>query len=345
MTFAVNIAQSGSNNVTMRNLMINGDMRIDQRSNGALVSGAAGPIYGVDRVVTGVFGLGTGRISAQQSSTAPAGFAKSLINTVTTADASPSDGYGYCVTQYIEGFNIADLGWGTANAQPVTLSFWVRSSITGTYMVSFINADITWGYATTYTISSANTWEYKTITIVGPTSGSWNTTNLRGIGVALGLGGGANRQATLNSWYAPTGTNTPTDASGCVDWIATLGATFYVTGFQLERGTAATAFEYRPYGTELALCQRYYQPFRSTYETTLGTTGTITGTITSFLTAMRASPTMTVTAEDGSGGATLNSMGTTGTTGSGVYAYAMSLTISTSGYAYRYVTGNASAEL
>jgi hypothetical protein len=120
---------------------------------------------------------------------------------------------------------------------------------------------------------------------------------------------------------------------------------FYISDWQLEKGSTATAFDYRPFGTELQLCQRYYQPFRSTYETTLGTTGTITGTITSFLTAMRASPTMTVTAEEGSGGATLNSMGTISTTGSGVYAYAMSLTISTSGYAYRYVTGNASAEL
>jgi hypothetical protein len=250
----------GSGWAGFKNRIINGAMVIDQRNNGALAAGAAGTVYGVDRFPVGVFGSGTGRISAQQSNTVPtnSGFVKSLIATVTTTDASPSANYGYCVAHYIEGYNIVDLGWGTANAKSVTLSFWVRSSLVGTYMVSFINADITWGYATTYTINEANTWEYKTITIPGATSGTWEKTNLRGIGLAFGLGGGANRQATLNSWYAPVGTNTPTDAAGCVDWIATSGATFYVTGVQIERGSQTTSFDYRSYGTELQMCQRYF---------------------------------------------------------------------------------------
>ena len=252
MTQAVQLAQFGSSGVspTLRNRVINGAMVIDQRNAGALAAGAVGEVYGVDRFVTGVFGSGTGRISAQQSSTAPTGFVKSLINTVTTADATPSANYGYCVTHRVEGYNSADLMWGTANAQTITISFWVRSSLTGTYTISVINDGITWGYTTTYTISAANTWEQKTVTIAGPTSGTWATTNAMGIGIVFGLGGGSNRQATLNSWYAPTGTNTPTDATGCVDWIATSGATFYITGVQLEAGSSATAFEWRPITTE-----------------------------------------------------------------------------------------------
>ena len=242
----------------LKNRIINGDMRIDQRNAGALVSGATGEIYGVDRFLTGVFGSGTGRISAQQSSTVPTGFVKSLINTVTTADASPSANYGYCVSQRIEGFNTSDLEWGTANAKTITISFWVRNSIAGTYCISVANDAITWAYTTTYTVSSANTWEQKTITISGPTSGTWQTTNLAGIVLVFGLGGGSSRQATLNSWYAPTSTNTPTDAAGCVDWIATNGATFYITGVQLEIGSTATPFERRLYNQELANCQRYY---------------------------------------------------------------------------------------
>jgi hypothetical protein len=143
----------------------------------------------------------------------------------------------------------------------VTVSFWVRSSIAGDYVISLINNDASLAYATTYTISSANTFEYKTVTIAGPTSGTWVTGTGIGVGVNFGLGGGSSRQATLDSWYAPTGGYTPTDASGCVDWIATSGATFYITGVQLEEGTVATPFERRQYGQELALCQRYLPAF------------------------------------------------------------------------------------
>jgi hypothetical protein len=249
----------------MRNRIINGDMRIDQRNGGALVAGATGNIYGVDRFAVGVFGSGTGRISAQQSSTAPTGFVKSLVSTVTTADTSPSSIYGYCVFHRIEGNNTADLMWGTSNAQPVTISFWVRSSLTGNYVVSTVNNGVARGYSTTYTINAANTWEYKTITIPGDTTGTWETGTNAGIGLFFGLGGGSERQATLNSWYAPSGTYTPTDASGCVDWIATNGATFYITGVQLEKGSSATAFEQRMYGQELALCQRYYYRHSTAY--------------------------------------------------------------------------------
>jgi hypothetical protein len=260
-----------------KNRIINGGMVIDQRNAGALVAGAAGNIYGVDRFPTGAFGSATGRISAQQSSTVPvgAGFTKSLVNTVTTADASPSALYGYCIQQKIEGYNVADLMWGTADAKPVTLSFWVRSSIAGTYIATFSNLDPSdnpnRAYSATYTISAANTWEQKTITIAGDTTGSWNTTNGNGLFLVWGLGGGTSRQSpAVNVWGTGASVYVVTDAPGCVDWIATSGATFYITGVQLEKGTVATSFDWRPYGTELALCQRYYQSWRGGAYTRFG---------------------------------------------------------------------------
>jgi hypothetical protein len=246
-----------------RNRIINGDMRIDQRNAGALVAGATGNIFAVDRFPTGVFGSGTGRISAQQSNVVPtnAGFLKSVINTVTTADAAPSEYFGYVFQHKIEGFNIADLEWGTASAKAVTLSFWVRNSLTGTYIVTLCNENNDRTYSATYTISAANTWEQKTITVPGDTTGTWYTTTNAGIQVFWGLGGGSGRQApSTNAWNTgPGGGYAVTDAPGCVDWIATSGATFYITGVQLEAGSVATPFERRPFGTELALCQRYYQ--------------------------------------------------------------------------------------
>ncbi len=243
-----------------KNRIINGAMVIDQRNAGALVAGAVGNTYGVDRTLIGVFGSGTGRISAQQSSTAPTGFTNSLVGTVTTADASPSTYYGYAISQRIEGYNTADLGFGAAGASSITLSFWVRSSIAGTYCLTFCNENVDRAYTTTYTINSANTWEYKTITVAGDTTGTWYKTTNAGVILVWGLGGGSGRQApSLNTWNTgAAGGYTITDASGCVDWIATSGATFYITGVQLEKGAVATTFDYRPYGAELALCQRYF---------------------------------------------------------------------------------------
>lgn len=250
-----------------KNRFINGDMRIDQRNSGNTVAGATGTIFAVDRTLIGVFGGGTGRMSGQRSTTVPSGtpFVNSLVATVTTADASPGSEYGYCIRQQIEGFNIADLRFGTAAASPVTLSFWVRSSIAGTYGVCFQNADVTRSYTTTYTINSANTFEFKTITIPGDTTGTWDTTNGMGLSPLWMLGGGSNRQApAIGAWgVGQAGGNTITDAPGCVDFIATSGATFYLTGIQLEKGLTATPFDRRDYGRELQMCQRYYYRWKN----------------------------------------------------------------------------------
>jgi hypothetical protein len=159
--------------------------------------------------------------------------------------------------QRIEGFNVADLGWGTASAQAVTLSFWVRSSLTGTFGGAINNSGANRSYPFTYSISSANTWEQKTITVAGDTTGTWLTTNGIGIAIWFGLGVGSSLSGTAGAW-ASSGLYS---ATGATSVVGTNGATFYITGVQLEKGSQATAFEWRPYGTELALCQRYFQRY------------------------------------------------------------------------------------
>jgi len=254
MTLAVNIAQSGSSNVTFRNRIINGAMVISQRNGTSSVTiNSAAWTYTVDRFCC--LGQGSdGVYTVQQSSTAPAGFVNSLLVTVTTADASVGAGQIYTLRQTIEGYNIADLNWGTANAQSATLSFWVRSSVTGTFSGCF-NNEGTASYPFTYTINSANTWEQKTVTVAGPTSGTWGSTNSNGIRITWSLGVGTTYSGTANTWNYSTEYFA---ASSTTNLISTNGATFYITGVQLEAGTTASPFEYRQYGTELALCQRYF---------------------------------------------------------------------------------------
>jgi hypothetical protein len=226
-------------------------MVISQRNGTSSVTAADGT-FGVDRFKTAI--VGSGVFTMQQSSVAPTGFVNSQLLTVTTADTSIASNDEYSYRHFVEGFNFADMMWGTANAQTVTLSFWVRSSVTGTYAVGLRNSDANRTYPATYTISAANTWEYKTITIAGNTTGTWLTNNGVGVGVIFSLGAGSNYQGTANSWNSANTFST----SSATQWISTNGATFYLTGVQLEKNTTATPFEWIPYGTELALCQRYY---------------------------------------------------------------------------------------
>ena len=285
-----------------KNRIINGAMMIDQRNAGASVTPTT-TVYTIDRFQNFVLGSATGRYSVQRSTVSPAGFTNSMLLTVTTTDASPSAAFGYGVAQSIEGFNIADLGWGTSNAQPITISFLVRSSVTGSYCLNLANNTGSLQYTTTYTINSANTWEQKTVTIAGPTSGTWESTNSSGLLVVFGLGGGSNRiTSSLNSWDVVGGT-TRTAVTGATNLLATNGATFYITGVQLEKGSTATSFDYRPYGTELALCQRYCINYRSAdsasayytygYGNNLATTRLDCGV--NFPVQMRVTPTLTTT--------------------------------------------------
>jgi hypothetical protein len=241
---------SADNSLGFRNRIINGAMVIDQRNAGAAVTTTAS--FPVDRFV--VTNSTDGAFSAQQDSTAPAGFVNSLKITTTTADASLTTTQAIQLIQRIEGTNVSDLAWGTANAKTVTLSFWVRSSLTGTFGGALRNNGATRSYPFTYSISAADTWEQKSVTIAGDTSGTWLTDTGTGIVITFGLGAGPDRSGTAGAWNS----NNNTSATGAVSVIGTLDATWYVTGVQLEVGSVATPFERRPYGTELALCQRYF---------------------------------------------------------------------------------------
>lgn len=253
------LAQLGSDGIStgFKNRIINGAMVIDQRNAGASVTPSSSG-YTLDRWRAAI--SPASKFSVQQSSTAPVGFTNSLL--VTTTSAYSVSGSDFEVLhQPIEGYNVSDLGWGTASAKTVTLSFWVRSSLTGTFGGALRNDDGNRAYPFTYTISSANTWEYKTVTVPGDTTGTWYTTNGVGMMVYFGLGVGSTLSGTAGTWAAANYVS----ATGATSVVGTNGATFYITGVQLEVGNTATDFEYRPYGTELALCQRYYQAYAEAY--------------------------------------------------------------------------------
>jgi hypothetical protein len=236
----------------LKNRIINGDMRIDQRNAGASVTLTSGGIFTIDRF-DGVEDT-DGAMTAQQDTSAPTGFINSLKFTTTTADGTLGATQWAACRQMIEGTNISDLGWGTADAKTVTLSFWVRSSLTGTFGGALTNGAFNRSYPFTYSISVANTWEYKTVTISGDTSGTWATTTAIGIRVQFGLGVGSTYSGTAGAWAGAGYLS----ATGATSVIGTNGATWYVTGVQLEIGTSATPFERRLYSAELAMCQRYY---------------------------------------------------------------------------------------
>ena len=242
---------NASNTFGFKNRIINGAMVIDQRNAGAAIASPSDN-YTTDRFYSRQ--VGGGVASAQQSSTAPTGFVNSLLFTVTTPDSSIVTTDRYYVAQFIEGYNIADLAWGTASAATVTLSFWVRSSLTGTFGGAIRNSGASRSYPFTYTINAANTFEQKTITIAGDTSGTWLTTNGVGIQVIFSIGMGPTYSGTASAWASADYLS----ATGATNVIATNGATFYITGVQLEKGTQATSFDFRDYGRELILCQRYF---------------------------------------------------------------------------------------
>jgi hypothetical protein len=273
-----------------KNRIINGAMVIDQRNAGASIT-ANDDTYGVDRFKTAA--SQSSKLTAQRNAgavTPPAEFSNYLGYTSSSAYSVGSSDYFVC-QQGIEGFNMADLGWGAAGAQTITLSFWVRSSLTGTFGGSLRNASADRSYPFTYTISAANTWEKETITIAGDTSGTWGSTNGIGISLGFGLGVGSTLSGTAGAW---AGANYRS-ATGATSVVGTNGATFYITGVQLEKGTQATSFDYRPYGTELALCQRYYWRFKANNNVSIFSTGLNTGTtaarhVLPFPVPMRAAP-------------------------------------------------------
>ena len=294
----MSVAINGTNGITFndgtvqpsapvgKNKIINGDMRVDQRDGTATIN-ATGVTYNVDRWLGR--GVGSaGVFTLAQDTTSPANFTNSLKATVTTADSSIASGSSYRIQQMVEGYNMADLNWGTSDAQSVTLSFWVRSSVTGTFGGSVANGDFNRFNVFSYTISSADTWEYKTVTIAGDTSGTWVTNNTLGLRLNFSLGAGSTLLASAGSW----GASTKEGVTGQTNVIATNSATFYVTGVQLEANTTATPFEYLQYGQQYANCQRYYQTLMDCNQSYVNT-GQHVGGRCQFNTEMRANPTIT----------------------------------------------------
>lgn len=284
--------------ISYKNRIINGNMAIDQRNAGAATANTING-YTIDRWV--VAQSTAGKLIAQQNAgsvTPPVGFSNYLgITSQSAYSVSSID--TYYIRQGIEGFNFADCNWGTANAKTVTLSFWVRSSLTGTFGGTLNNAAYSRSYPFSYTISSANTWEQKSVTIPGDTTGTWvGATNGVGLNVLINLGAGSTYSGTVNTWasavyVAPT---------GATSVVGTNGATFYITGVQLEVGTQATTFTTAggSYGAELALCQRYFQGTTNPndgnnyyYGSGSNLTTSIAYITYPFLVSMRASPTLT----------------------------------------------------
>jgi hypothetical protein len=257
-----------------KNRLINGGMVIDQRNAGASVTVPLNGGYTLDRWNTN--STQASKFSVQRNAgsvTPPAGYTNYLgVTSLSAYSVLTSDFFS--VIQSVEGFNAADLAWGTANAQTVTLSFWVRSSLTGTFGGSLNNSGFARSYPFTFTINSANTWEKETITITGDTSGTWLTTNGVGIHVYFNLGAGATYSTTAGAWAS----GTYVAPTGATSVVGTNGATFYITGVQLEKGSTATSFDYRPYGTELALCQRYLPAFNYSAAAVLSTGSVYTST-------------------------------------------------------------------
>jgi hypothetical protein len=281
-----------------RNRFINGNMTIDQRNNGSLVTGANNTMstFMTDRWKNNVI-TGGGAYSAQRVVDAPDQFQHSLKLTVTTTDDCSTASDRYDITQLIEGVNIVDFALGKPSAKPFTVSFWVKSSITGTYSFSAVNNAVDANYLAIYTINAANTWEYKTISIPACTIGTWDITPgsaSPGMFCRWSLGAGSTiSSSTINSWFA----GNKTQYTGGTNWISNAGATFQLTGCQIELGTTASTFEFRPYGTELALCQRYYYRLKQPAGTNSGVAAGVAYTTTNvygqvnFPVEMRTNPT------------------------------------------------------
>ena len=294
---------SAQNTFGFKNRVINGAMTIDQRNSGGSFTPATGGVNGsCDRWKYWV--AQSSKLTAQQlTSSPPSGFSNYLGITSSSAYTPISTDY-FMVQQNIEGYNVADLGWGTSNAKTVTLSFWVQSSLNGTFGGSILSGNNDYVYPFSYSIPTPNTWTYVTITIPGPTTGTWSTINNVGACVIFSLGAGSSVQGTPNAWTS-TNSSSIRSSLNTVNLVATTGATWYVTGVQLEKGNIATPFDYRPYGTELALCQRYYQQkIKGSYPYSVGFIAYASNAgvcSESFPVTMRATPTVTISTSSGTG--------------------------------------------
>lgn len=237
-----------------RNVVINSAMQVAQRGTSAVTTSGS---FAVDRWKNI---SNASDFSAQQSTTVPSG--QGLYNSIhitPTSTKSPSGSTYFFVSHYIEGFNIARLNWGTSDAKTITLSFWVRSSKTGTYSLGLKNANATRSRQEEYTISAANTWEKKTITVTGETSGSWPIDNTRGLALDFCLAGEGSETSTIGSWISSNSNM----SSNQVNFFDSTSNNFYLTGVQLEVGSQASPFEHEPLSVTLDKCYRYTYVFKT----------------------------------------------------------------------------------
>ena len=257
----------GSNTDPFRNIIINGDMSLDQRNSGASQTIASANTYYIDRFLARE--VTDGALTIDQDTTSPDDFTHSMKITTTTADSSLSADQRAYVVQKIEGYNISKLAFGTSSAKSITISFYVRSSLTGTFSGSILNEGENRSYVFEYTISSANTWERKTITIAGDTSGTWDTDNTVGMSIYFSMGMGSTYSGSAGAWSS----NQLFASTGSTNLIGTLNATWFMTGLQIEEGTSATDFVFLPYDVNLQRCMRYYEILQATdaYDTILAT--------------------------------------------------------------------------
>ena len=291
-----------------RNLIINGAMQVAQRGTSATAAGASG-VYLIDRFEG--FASGGGAYTMEQSTTVPNNtFKNSAKLVVTTADSSIASSDYYAFNYNIEGQDIVPTGYGTSDAKSLSLSFQVRSSVTGTYSVTCYNHDGTRGYINTFTISSADTWTEVNLTWEGDTGGTWNKDNTKGMVIRFDLGGGSSGHGTANQWTT-SGTFAANRTSGSVDWIANSSATFYITGVQLEVGEQATPFEHRSFGDELARCQRYYEKslVLHYYQLPTSSGAQVQRQHNRYQVQKRAAPTLTQTKDSGSAATTVGNVG------------------------------------
>jgi hypothetical protein len=274
--------------LSSRNRIINGDMRIDQRNNGGVVTSG----YPVDRFQIEAFS-GGGAADVEQVVDSPTdGFYHSMKVDVTTADTSLAAGDFYTIRTIVEGNDVVDLRYGLSGAKTVTLSFWVKSNLTGTFCAALGNGANNRSNPKEYTISTANTWEHKTLTFTGDTSGTWERSTGRGLQVRFCLGSGSTRQGTADTWNAAEIHCTSNQAN----LFASTSNEWYVTGVQLEVGEKATPFEHRSFGDELARCQRYFMAIHDPRLRGTVNTSTVVQRIGMTLpTTMRAEPTYTTT--------------------------------------------------
>jgi len=296
MTRARDLADLGgaadAGTVAGANLIINGDFAVWQR--GTSFADPSNGTYLCDRVFA--FNSNDGAITFSQSTDVPSGkgFKYSLKGDVTTADTSIAAGQYVTIDQKIEGQNVISLDWGTSQAKYITISFWIKSNLTGTYCYSVRNNDVNRSFIKEFTIDTADTWEHKKITIQGDTGGTWLTTNGTGHIHQISFAMGSTFQGTADSWQ----TTNVVATSNQENILSSTDNEFYLTGWKVETGSTATPFQHESYGDNLAKCQRYYIKMNAQNAITYWNTGANipSGGSIQFPTTMRATPTANVLA-------------------------------------------------